>query len=344
MATTGFHLLALRFSSLGDMALHSSLFRSLKERWAHHLKISLLTSKEFAPLIEGTPYIDHVYAFDRKKGLGPLIDKVRSINEHNSIGLLVDLHGSLRSLALRAYFWRIPRVCVDKRTVERLLLTKAKVNTLPEELLLERIPRDFAPIFQLRPQDLKGTPQGRLSFCSQTFDGSEVDLKKWGLVAPFIAVIPGASFEGKRWPIKSFVAVVEKALKDVALSAFQFLVLAGPEDHFCDEFNHLVQAYPQRLVNLQGQTSLKESLLLVKAAHLCMGNDTGMIHFAESVDTPVLSLLGPTGEQFGFTPHLPQSQTLSLSLWCRPCTTNGKGRCIRSERFCLTRLTPDNGL
>ena len=94
------------------------------------------------------------------------------------------------------------------------------------------------------------------------------------------------------------------------------------------------------MINLQGKTSLQQSIQLVRAARLCLGNDTGIPHFAESVGTPVLVIMGPTGEQFGLTPHLPGSATLSRKLWCRPCSTNGDARCIRSQRFCLTGITP----
>jgi ADP-heptose:LPS heptosyltransferase len=101
----------------------------------------------------------------------------------------------------------------------------------------------------------------------------------------------------------------------------------------------LEKKYPQRFFNLQGKTSLMESAVLAQNAFRVIGNDTGIPHLAEAVGTPALFILGPTGEQFGFYPHLPLSRALFKNLWCRPCTTNGKGHCIRSERFCLTGIS-----
>ena len=68
----------------------------------------------------------------------------------------------------------------------------------------------------------------------------------------------------------------------------------------------------------------------------------GLPHISESVGTPSLFIIGPTGEEFGFYPHLPGSDIVSKRLWCRPCTTNGKGNCIRSERYCLNLISVED--
>jgi ADP-heptose:LPS heptosyltransferase len=93
-------------------------------------------------------------------------------------------------------------------------------------------------------------------------------------------------------------------------------------------------------VNLQGKTSLAESAGWVRQARLVVGNDSGMNHLAETNEVPVVTLFGPTHEAFGFVPHLPRSRTLSVELWCRPCSPTGKRPCFRSEQFCFTAITP----
>ena len=348
------HLLLIRFSSLGDIVLHSSCAAAIKRRWGQSVHISLLTSQVFAPLMEETPFIDEIHSFSRTQGLRELVKQVKGIHEKRKIDFLLDIHGSLRSLLIRYYFWQIPRLYGDKRTLERFLLTWGKLDILsPQyahaygegrgekngfgELLLKRIPRDFASVFQY--STTSWGPKAQLSFSSWTFQHDNIPLEL-GVESPFILVAPSASFVEKRWPAEYFKKFLQMALEDVELAPFQFVITAGPEDSFCLAFEDLCKLYPQRLLNLQGKTTLDESVQLAKAAHFCIGNDTGIIHYAESVGTPVLAILGPTGEQFGFYPHLPGSDTVSLSLWCRPCSSNGKGRCVRSERFCLTLISP----
>ena len=356
-----FHIMVIRFSSLGDIVLNSSIITELKKRYGSDVHISLLTSKMFVPLYEGHPHLDEVYGFSRAKGLTglkQLFEFVADIHRKQPIHLFLDLHGTLRSLALRLRFFSIPRLFIDKRTFERSLLTTFKVNILSfqgfsfwkkklaphrfGEMLLARTVIDFSGVLGLN--ELRGADLGRLSSVTQTFkDDQHFDLGKWGLAGSekrYIVYVPSASFPEKRWSMDNFLKLAEDKLKDPLFLNFKFVVLAGPDDKFCDAYQPLVQSYPNRFFNLQGKSTFSETAMLVKKALFCVGNDTGVPHIAESVGTPSLFILGPTGEEFGFYPHLDKSRTVMKRLWCRPCTTNGKGNCIRSERFCLTTITP----
>ncbi|MFW5887653.1 MAG: glycosyltransferase family 9 protein [Bacteriovoracia bacterium] len=354
---TKFHILCIRFSSLGDIILHSSVMSAIKKRWGDKVHISLLTSEAFAPLMEDHPDIDSVYKFSRKKSLAQLFKLFRSINQQRSIDLILDLHGTLRSLALRFRFMNIPRLSVDKRTLERSLLTTFKIDLLSGqnkyfdereksfgELLLLRNIRDFAEVFDLEME----REENRLSSNAWTFKDDPTLWKRLGLdflnEAKYMVICPSASFPEKRWDSNKFKEVIEKLCQDENWQEYYFVILAGAQDDFCKVFNELGSKYQtekgSRVINLQGKTNLVESALLSKHAKLAFGNDTGLPHIAESMGTPALFILGPTGQQFGFYPHLRLSKTIFADkLWCRPCTTNGKGRCIRFERYCLTGIS-----
>ncbi len=88
--------LLLRFSSLGDVVLATSAARELKRRrpQAH---VVFATKAAFAPILQGQPDIDEVWALGRE-GFGSLLGRVRA----ERFGLVLDLHSSLRSRALGA--------------------------------------------------------------------------------------------------------------------------------------------------------------------------------------------------------------------------------------------------
>ncbi len=368
------HIVLVRFSSLGDVILTTSLIKFLRNWGGKNLYLTYLTSRPFVPLLQGHPHIDQVVGIEREHkvkklrtekqkapqgGLRGLYQLVKKIDEERPITLFIDAHGTLRSLFLRSVFFFKPWLVVDKRTFERWLLTgPLKLNFLSGEHLLRRIVKDFAGIFGVNDVNAIDQILKELEGQNGQLSTSFVDTLNWQqeifpTLRPelakllsgdhfWIGLVPSASYVEKRWPIKHFQELLELFLEDENLKKLKakVMILAGPEDTFCSQFNGVVEKSDSRIVNLQGQTNLDESMRLVKMCSVVLGNDTGLPHMAESVGTPVLVILGPTGEEFGFHPHLKNSRPISLKLWCRPCTTNGAGFCIRSERFCLTKISP----
>jgi ADP-heptose:LPS heptosyltransferase len=73
-------------------------------------------------------------------------------------------------------------------------------------------------------------------------------------------------------------------------------------------------------------------------------NDSGLMHLAEAVGTPVVALFGPTVRQWGFFPRLPGSVVVETPLECRPCSRNGKRECHRGDLACLQHIEVDEVL
>ena len=107
-------------------------------------------------------------------------------------------------------------------------------------------------------------------------------------------------------------------------------------DNFCDAFNEISS---ERFKNLQGKTSLKETMSLLSPARLCIGNDSGMNHIAEAYGVPCVTLFGPTDSRFGFAPHGSKSCFLEKELFCRPCSTTGKDPCYRDRHYCMEEIS-----
>ncbi|MBF0359487.1 MAG: glycosyltransferase family 9 protein [Oligoflexia bacterium] len=370
------HILVIRFSSLGDVVLTTSTVSAIKKQMGSAVFLSYLTSSMFAPLLEGHPHIDQVYSFSRRGGMRGLFELIKFVNEINrkhKIDLIIDMHGSLRSLFIRLLFFTIPRISIDKRTFERVLLTLCKVNIMVKtknktksksfprfgELLLKRNVSDLLPIFEGPQSQLNDQSFDQLSSfvtlnASKKYPANQQQLSSTAITyqdnstdssidfidgKKFIAIVPSASYAKKRWPSEKFYALIEELLQHNTFKDYSYIILAGKDDSFCDIFNPLVKKYPQQVFNLQGKTNLTQSTIYLKKALMVVGNDTGLPHIAEAVGTPSIFILGPTGEEFGFYPHLKYSKMVAKKLWCRPCTTNGQGFCIRKQRYCLNNVT-----
>jgi ADP-heptose:LPS heptosyltransferase len=337
------HILLVRFSSMGDVVLQTATINWLRSLYGQSLQLSFVTSQEFVSLIDTHPGLNHVISFNRRGGekWSDLIKKIDDLNTKQPVDLILDMHATLRSFRLRVNFWTTPALTVDKRRWERFLLTKLKgvffkrligPKVFGLEPQVERIINDFETIFfdnrgVRRTKEFVHGPHEEMTTLGA--------LPEYKIAGEYVVLAPSASFVPKRWPIKSFVALAQKLL---ATTSYKIVVLAGPEDKFCEAFQEINS---DRLINLQGKTSLKESMSILSRTKVCIGNDSGMNHIAEAHGVPCLTIFGPTDPRFGFAPHANKSRYLSQELWCKPCSTTGSKACFRDKLYCMEEISVD---
>src|SRR4029078_6129992 len=99
------------------------------------------------------------------------------------------------------------------------------------------------------------------------------------------------------------------------------IVLLGvkAEQSLCDEVAGVLKSP----INLCGQTSLVELGHVLKQATLLLCNDSGTMHVATAMGTPVVSVFGPTVTAQGFRPWSKTSRVAEVNLGCRPCGAHG---------------------
>lgn len=330
------HILLIRFSSLGDIILQTSVISWLQSQYAGDLKISFALSQEYQDLIKDHSSITHLFKFDRKKKQSMLefSKEIKKIHQEEKIDLIIDLHGTLRSFLLRKFLYSIPSIVVDKKRLIRWLMVRFSFLPLFNssiikkffniDLHVKRVPQDFANIL-LSPFYGK----------TNTFM-APVKSKKKSIRGEYIVISPVASFESKRWPVKNFAILIDLLLKQPSLSLYNIIIVGGPKDDYCQE----IKINDPRVINLQGKLSLVDTQAIISEASLLIGNDSGTSHMAEAQNVSVISIFGPTHENFGFAPYLEKSQVVSVNLWCRPCSTTGKKKCFRKRHYCMDLITP----
>ena len=335
------HILLVRFSSMGDVVLQTATINWLRSLLGEESTFSFVTSKEFSSLLDSHPEVKNVISFDRRGGetWKDLVKKIDELDKATPIDLILDLHATLRSFRLKLSYWNIPSLTVDKRRWERFFLTKIKNVRLKRifdkkffglEPQVERILKDFESIFgdsrsKRRTVNYRKGPNEELT--------SLAPLPEYPLPKPYVVLAPSASFIYKRWPVERFVELGKKILNETGLHV---VVLGGPDDKFCEVFNEIDS---DRLHNLQGKTSLKESMSVLAHAKGCIGNDSGMNHISEAYGVPCVTLFGPTDPRFGFAPHGSNSKYLSKEMFCKPCSTTGKTPCYRDRLYCMEEIS-----
>lgn len=159
--------------------------------------------------------------------------------------------------------------------------------------------------------------------------------RKLGLaVAPAPVVFcPGAEFgPAKRWPERHFAALA----RQLAAEGTPVWLLGSKKDAAVGE--EIVRLAEGAAHNLCGTTSLAQAIDLITLARHVVTNDSGLMHVAAALDTPLTALFGSSSP--GYTPPLSQhAQIISLGLSCSPCFQR---ECPLGHLNCLNNITPES--
>jgi heptosyltransferase-1 len=104
----------------------------------------------------------------------------------------------------------------------------------------------------------------------------------------FVIVNPGAAWPNKRWPPGRFGAVAADIARQFG---WRSLVLWGPGEQ---DIAHEVVAESGGAAEISPPTTIVDLVGIVRRARLVISGDTGPLHIAAAVDTPVVALYGPT--------------------------------------------------
>ena len=315
-------ILCVRFSSIGDVLLTTPLVRALSRRHPE-VELYFVTKRAMAPLVIENPHLTGVLALEPGEPITNLARRLRAIGPTHGL----DLHGSLRSTALR---WLVP--CrwsgYSKRRLARTTLISTKINVygrhvpVPERYFEAARALDVAP--DGGPPELFLAPAARAHL---THWLAQIGLDQ----RPFAVVAPGAAHATKRWPIQHWQALAQRLQgRGVGVVA-----VGGPDDRA------VADALGSTVINVAGEFTLQETAACLARAAIVVCGDTGVMHMATGVGTRVIALFGPTVEPFGFFPYAPNAVVLERDLSCRPCSAMGTERCPLGHHRCLADILPD---
>ena len=139
---------------------------------------------------------------------------------------------------------------------------------------------------------------------------------------PWFGLNPGAEYgPAKRWPAERFIAAATEAQKQADC---RWLIFGGPADAALatELANALTRAFPSAPpLNLAGRTTLRELCALLKFSRVLLTNDTGPMHVAAAVGTPVVAIFGSTSPELTGPglPGDPRHRLLKSDAPCSPC-------------------------
>ena len=157
-----------------------------------------------------------------------------------------------------------------------------------------------------------------------------------------VAFGPGAAYgHAKRWP-SAFVAAVIGELATRLAATCVLLGAAGDRDAGREIESALGSRalVPGRLLNLIGRTDLQGLIGLLTRCAVFVTNDSGAMHLAAALGTPVVAMFGPTDERATAPRGPARADVLTADVFCRPCML----RDCPIDHRCMKRITPERVL
>lgn len=134
--------------------------------------------------------------------------------------------------------------------------------------------------------------------------------------ARWLALNPGAEYgPAKRWPAARFAAVARSIAQ---CTGCRWMILGGPGDR---PLAAEIAASVPGSVDLAGQTTLRELLAALRVARVMLTNDTGPMHVAAAVGTPLVVPFGSTSPELTGPgrPGDPRHRLILTQAPCAPC-------------------------
>ncbi len=163
-------------------------------------------------------------------------------------------------------------------------------------------------------------------FSSEEWNG--VTVKPDTTYSGSIVYCPGAAYgPAKKWPHFPELAILQEG--------YNIVVLGTSADR--ESAQEIFRMAPERTTDLTGKTSLTEAAALMSGAHAVISNDSGLMHLAAYIGTPVIGLFGSTSPVWT-RPIGKKSIAMNVPEPCTPCFEH---TCRYQHYRCLENITPD---
>lgn len=315
----------VRFGGMGDILLATPALRALSETFATD-RIDLIVGRNMGDAVTGIPYIRNVSEWDKKGTDGKLPNFVRFLAalRRERYDLFLNFQPGTRS-NLMAWASGAKRV-ITFRKDRRKQPDTGRVRHAIDDFAKELQPLGIASVTNRR-MDFHVPPAAMVS-CREKRAAH-------GVTGRYLVVNPAATRLVNRYPPERFAEAINELGR--VLLGVSILLSGAPSERplVAAVLNGVKPGVP--VVSLAGELTVKELGALLAEAECVLTGDTGPLHIASAVGTPIVCLSGAADpDRTG--PTAPQDLVvIRRELSCVPCQDRV---CRRPERdiACMTGL------
>ncbi len=326
-------ILVARTDRIGDVLLSTPAIKALRTHYPTSY-IAMMVSPYTRQIVEGNPYLDEVIVVDKRgrhRGLLATWRLARALRQKD-FDVAVVLHPTVRVHLLCFLAGIRERIGYDRKAPYFLTRTiphkkqegrkhELEYNfDLLEPLGITTVEREiYMPIRADAERDV----EGRLR---------KADLDAQALL---VAISPAASDLSRRWPCEKFAALIDHLGQ---LPGVRIVVVAEAAHRAVTQ--DLLSMIHVRVVDFTGAFDLSQLASLFRRCRLVVSNDSGPVHLAVAVHTPVIAIFGRN--QAGLSPERwrplgPRDIVVHKKMACAPCLAHA---CTRGFQ-CLEAISVD---
>jgi len=316
---------------IGDVVMATPVLEDLRTSFPQ-AELTVMCLSSVAPLLEHDPAIDKLFHFSPIKGFFRRISARNVVEElrrgHYDLGLLLTT-----SFSSAWYFWQgHVHNRVGFKHEGRGILLNRKVP-FPSNRERQHRVLTYKTLLQLLGVPIS-TTHPRLILTKEEIQNA------WRFVGRFnvtqeqkiIGINPSASTTSKRYLSNRFREIAQRLVETDS----SFVVLFFGAASHKDLVNEICKELPSRVLNLAGQTNLRELMSLIKICSLFLSNDSGPMHIADSLGIPLLALFGATDPAVT-GPYRQNREVIQKETGCAPCW---KEECV-IDSLCMKRISTD---
>jgi lipopolysaccharide heptosyltransferase I len=300
------NILIVLHGSIGDVTRALPL-ANLIRRGFPKATLSWTVEPPSFPLVENYPALDEVILFDRRRWwstFGPFLRKIRS----KRFDLVLDLQRHFKSGFISRWSGARHRVGfhrLDCKEFNWIFNNHFIPETGDVISKLEHYLK-FAEYLGLNPRPTEW------NFKLTEQEKSSVERHLGNVNRSYAVLFVGSRWESKQW-FPSQAAECARLIQE--RHKLDVVLLGGKDD---DGLAREIIETGVSVTNLVGRTSLREAIGVIARARIAVGPDTGLMHIAAAVGTPVVSLWGATSPlrtgPYGF-----EELTIQGKAPCAPC-------------------------
>lgn len=306
------NILCIRPDNLGDLVMSSPAIRALKETFGS--KITVLTSSMAAGIARHIPEIDEMMVFDvpwvkTNQYSGPeqfikVVDQIKAKQFDAAVVFTVYSQNPLPTVMI-PYLAGIPNRLAYCRENPYQLLTDWVPDKEPYDIIRHQVRRDLDLVAAVgaytKNENLSLSVNNDLAdLIDQKLADAGVDPGK-----PWLILHPGVSEPKRLYDQDQWVQAGKKIVKELGYQVL--LTGVKSEKHLTDAIQ---SAIGEEAFSLAGLFNLEEFICLISRSRILLSVNTGTIHIAAAVGTPVVVLYALTNPQH--TPWNVSSRVLTF--------------------------------